>query len=259
MILFRRTALSLVAVVILLGISGARPATAEGAAESLTPEQQRAVEAVVREYLLENPEVIVDAIREMRRRDESFQAEKQQKTLSEMRSILENNPEDPIMGNPDGDITVVEFFDYRCGYCKKVFPDVQTLLREDGNIKYILKEWPILGDDSVYASRAAIAVWQGQRERYGAFHTAMMLSRGALSELKVEALAEEASIDVEKMNADMQSPRIDALLATNRVLADSLGITGTPAFIFGDRVVPGAADLATLKMLAAEMRAKKSK
>lgn len=224
------------------------------AEETFTPEQKTAVEAIVGQYLKNNPEVVVEAIRELRRRDEQAQADQQQTILKTMRPALKRNPNDPLIGNPDGDVTVVEFFDYRCGYCKRVFPDIQALIKEDGNIRYVLKEFPILGDASVYASRAALAVWLGQTGRYNDFHSAMMQSKGSLSKGRVNALAGESGVDSKKMFADMKNPKIDEILALNSQLAGGLGITGTPGFVFGDTVVPGAISKEAMVDLVAAMR-----
>ncbi|MCK5444471.1 MAG: DsbA family protein [Rhodospirillaceae bacterium] len=226
------------------------------AEEAFSAEQKKAIEAIVSEYLIKNPEVVVDSIRELRRRDEMEQASRKQTILHTMRPALERNPNDPVIGNPDGDVTVVEFFDYRCGFCKRVFPDIQALLKDDGNIRYVLKEWPILGDASVFASRAALAVWLEQTDRYNDFHVAMMKSKGSLTEARVVSLAGDVGIDTAKMAVDMKSSRIDEILALNNQLASGLGITGTPGFIFGDTVMPGAISKEVMVEQVAAMRAK---
>lgn len=224
------------------------------AQQTLSPEQKQEVQTIVREYLLQNPEVIVDSIRELKRRDEKAAAEQRDNALGSMHDQLANDINDPVIGNPSGNITVVEFFDYRCGYCKKVFPDVQKLLEEDGNIKYVLKEWPILGDDSVYASKAALSVWFNQQDKYVSFHTAMMENKGSLSNDRVIEIAEENNIDVEQMKTGFGDPRVEMAIANNSKLAANLGITGTPAFVFGKDMVPGAIDYETMQQLVKEMR-----
>ena len=223
-------------------------------AQQLSAEQKQEVQTIVREYLLENPEVIVDSIRELRRRDEAAAAESRKNALGSLQDQLEKDANDPFIGNPDGDVTIVEFFDYRCGYCKKVFSDVQKLVEEDGNVKFVLKEWPILGDDSVYASRAALAVWFGQSEKYNAFHSAMMESKGSLSNDRVNEIATEQGIDVEKMKTGFGDPRVDMVIANNTKLAGQLGVTGTPAFVFGQNLMPGAIDYDAMKQLLGNMR-----
>ena len=224
------------------------------AQQKFSPEQKQEVETIIREYLLQNPEVVVDSIRELRRRDEMAAAKQRKETLSSMQDQLTKDSNDPIMGNPHGDVTVVEFFDYRCGYCKKVFPDIQRLLKEDGNIKFVLKEWPILGDDSTYASRAALSVWFNQTDKYKAFHIAMMKNKGSLSNERVLEHAKASGIDIDKLKLGLGDLRIDQTIANNGKLASALGVTGTPAFVFGSDLVPGAIDFATMKQSVREQR-----
>ncbi len=224
------------------------------AQQKLNPEQKQEVETIVREYILKNPEVIVDSIRELRRRDEAATAEQRKNTLSSMQDQLANDQNDPVMGNPHGDVTVVEFFDYRCGYCKKVFIDVQRLLKEDGNIKFVLKEWPILGDDSNYASRAALSVWFNQTDKYKAFHAALMQNNGSLSNDRVLEHAKAVGVDVAKMKLDLGDLRINQTIENNNKLASALGVTGTPAFVFGSDLMPGAIDFDTMKQLVKAQR-----
>jgi len=151
-------------------------------------------------------------------------------------------------------VTIVEFFDYQCPYCKRVFPAVQTLLKTDGNIRYVFKEFPILGPQSVVAARAALAAWKLDRDRYVPFHTALMQSRGRLSERKILDVAAEIGLDVERLRAAMADPGIDKVLARNAELARALDINGTPAFVIGEKVVPGAVDLETLTALVSQAR-----
>jgi len=213
------------------------------AVQALPTEQ---VEKIVHDYLLKNPQVVIEAINEYQRiRQEAANAKKKD-AMATMSSSLKNNPNDPVIGNPDGDLTVVEFFDYRCGYCKKVFPDVQTLLKTDGNIRYVLKEFPILGEESVYASRAAQAVWLHQTDKYLAFHSAMMLNKGGLGAQKVMDLAAGVGIDTTALKTQMDDPKIKQAFDASAEQAQALGISGTPAFIFGNDIAPGAVPLATM-------------
>jgi len=226
------------------------------AADAFSDAQKTEIEQLVHGYLLKNPDVIVEAINAMQRRDEAAAAEQQRATMASMSSELTSNPNDPVLGNPDGDVTMVEFFDYRCGFCKRVFGDTVTLLKEDGNIRFVLKEFPILGDDSVYASRAAMAVWLHQRDKYEPLHSAMMSSKGALSNDKVIELAKGVGIDTDSMVANMNDPEIDKTLNTTMAQAQTLGITGTPAFIIGKNMAPGAIPLESMKKLVDAARGK---
>ncbi len=246
-----RLARILVAVLAVL-VLGASPATA--AEDTLSPGQKRAVEEVVREYLRRNPEILLEAIAAVRAKSDAEQQTKVRKNLVSLRSELENDPASPVGGNPRGNVTIVEFFDYQCPYCKRVFPAVQKLLESDGNIRYVFKEFPILGPQSVVAARAALAVWKLDKDKYVSFHTALMQTKGRLSEQRILNIAAESGLDVERLRAAMADPGIGKALARNYELAKALDINGTPAFVIGDRVVPGAVDLETLTALVSQAR-----
>ena len=240
----------LIALFAAVAIAAAAPA----AEPAFTAKQKRAVEDVVRQYLLDNPGVIIEAIEALRQKRKADSARLLQETLASRRGELENDPTSPVAGNPGGNVTVVEFFDYSCTFCKKVFPRVQNLLETDGKIRYVLKEFPILGPQSVAAARAALAIWKLDAEKYMPFHTAMMKSRGRLSEATIFDLAAEAGLDPGLLKKAMNEPWIDEALQKNIELAESLDITGTPAFVIGNHVIPGAVDLNTLKELVAAAR-----
>ena len=240
----------LIALFAAVAIAAAAPA----AEPAFTAKQKRAVEDVVRQYLLDNPGVIIEAIEALRQKRKADSARLLQETLASRRGELENDPTSPVAGNPGGNVTVVEFFDYSCTFCKKVFPRVQNLLETDGKFRYVLKEFPILGPQSVAAARAALAIWKLDAEKYMPFHTAMMKSRGRLSEATIFDLAAEAGLDPGLLKKAMNEPWIDEALQKNIELAESLDITGTPAFVIGNHVIPGAVDLNTLKELVAAAR-----
>ncbi|MCW8916884.1 MAG: DsbA family protein [Magnetovibrio sp.] len=229
---------------------------AVSAEEAVGDGEKAKIEQVVRDYILNNPEIIAEAIVELQRREKVAEAQNQKAALSAISAELTSNPNDPVMGNPNGDVTVVEFFDYRCGFCKRVFDDVQMLMKEDPNVRYVLKEFPILGAESIYASRVAMAVWLHQKDKYGALHIALMNSKGALDQDKVLSLAKEAGVDTGALTAQMEDPTIDATFAATRAQAGALGLSGTPAFIVGENIAPGAIPLAGLKQLVAAARNK---
>jgi len=224
------------------------------AADPLSPAQKDAVREVVREYLMENPEVLIEALQAYEARMAEEQQKQQQATLAQRREQLERDPTSPVGGAPDGDVTLVEFTDYRCGYCKKVFPAVHDLLKADGRIRYVIKELPILGPESVVAARAALAVWRSTPAKYMAFHTALMTARGSLDEARILEIAAETGIESKTLATAMRDPEISAILGKNRELAQSLNINGTPAFVVGGRLVPGAVDAGTLRQLVATAR-----
>lgn len=222
--------------------------------QQISPAERQQMEQVVREYLLKNPEIIMEAVEVLRQREREAAQARMGEAMGSLEQELKSNPNDPQMGNPDGDVTVVEFFDYRCGFCKRAFNDVQALIKEDGNVRYVLKEFPILGPDSVYASRAAQAVWLHQKDKYVPFHTAMMGNRGDLSNAKVLELAQGVGVDTAALKEQMNDPLVDQTLEASARQAAALDITGTPAFVFGKQVQPGAIPLDTMRELVGAMR-----
>lgn len=221
-------------------------------AQTPTPLTREQVETIVRDYLLRNPEVILEAIEGLEEKRKQSTEAAQRDALAAKRAELLNDPDAPVGGNPDGDVTIVEFFDYRCPYCKQVTPSIAQLLKADGKIRFVYKELPILGPDSVVAARAALAA--RAQDKYLALHEALMRTRGALDEAAVLRVAGEAGLDTARLKADMGSAAIEAMIDKNRKLARDLSLTGTPAFIIGNKLIPGAIDLETLKKLVAEAR-----
>jgi len=177
---------------------------------------------------------------------------KASKVLGDRRREIFDDPATPIGGNPRGDVTVVEFFDYRCPYCKQVLPSLQTLLKEDRQLRFIYKEMPVLGPQSVVAAHAALAA---QRQgKYEAFHTAMMGTKGQITDDTVYKVAGSVGLDLDRLKQDMAAPEIEQAVKANLALADALNIHGTPAFIIGNHIVPGALDLDALKNMIADAR-----
>ena len=167
---------------------------------------------------------------------------------------LFKDPTSPVGGNPNGDVTIVEFFDYQCGYCKVVFPRIEKLLIDDSNLRFVFKEMPILGPNSVFAARAALAARKQGEKQYVAFHKVMMASRGSLNKASVFRFATDAGLDVERLKEDMKDDNINDMIRRNLKLADALSINGTPAFVIGDTIVRGAVDLLKLKSLVERAR-----
>jgi len=237
-----RTCLALIA-----ALAFALPSHA--ADDALTPQQTQQFERLVREYLMRNPEVIIEAMQGYEAKKAAAQAEAQRAAVRALAGELLRDPNSFVGGNPQGDVTVVEFFDYRCGYCKQAKPQLDAALRQDGNVRVIYKEFPILGPDSVAASRVAIATLLTQPAKYRPLHEALMASKGALPEATALQIAAETGVDVARVRATLKDPRIDAIIAANRDLAEKLDIQGTPAFIIGDDLLAGAAP--TERFLAA--------
>lgn len=221
-------------------------------AESFDTGQQQEIRDIVRAYLLEHPEVIVEAIQVLQDRQDAAEAEHAKGQIAELRDKLLRDARDPVIGNPVGDVTLVEFFDYRCGYCKQAQPIVMELIKADPKVRVVLKEFPILGPDSVLASHAALAA-VGQ-DKYRELHEALIASRGALPEDKIMAIAKSVGLDTDRLKQDMAAPAIAGHIDDVKTLAQDLGINGTPGFIIGDTLVPGVVDLATLQKLVDEAR-----
>lgn len=208
---------------------------------SFSDAEAEQVKGLVREYILENPEIIAEAITLLQAKQETQKAERQQATLLELQPALQNPPEQTIIGNPDGKVTVVEFFDYNCGYCKSMFETVQESLRENDDIRLVLIEFPILGPNSITATKAALAA--REQDLYGPFHQAMILHRGGLNEATIMTLARGVGLNIDQLKEDMKDPDLDKIISKNRDLAQQLEINGTPAFVIGSSLVPGAVSL----------------
>jgi|TARA_B110000967_G_scaffold99184_1_gene101889 protein-disulfide isomerase len=217
-------------------------------AQQMTNEQ---VKQLALEAILENPQIIMQAVAILEQRER----ERAASGANTVRLQLEQDPNSPNLGNPDGDVTVIEFFDYNCPYCRKAGQTVQELLASDANVRVIYREWPILGEDSVFASRAALAA--RAQGKYEEFHWALMNGEGRASEASILKLARHLDLDVEKLQADMTSPAVEAHIAQSSALARTLGFTGTPAFIVGDRTAPGMLSTDEITAMVAEARAAK--
>ncbi|MEM7043646.1 MAG: DsbA family protein [Pseudomonadota bacterium] len=211
------------------------------------------VEEIVRDYLMREPEIIYQALEELQRRQAAEQAERQKEMLVSRQDELLNDPATPVAGNPDGDVALVEFFDYRCGFCRRVLSSMQALMEEDTNLKVVFKELPVLGEDSVRAARAALASHQQDADLYLDFHFALM-SADDLSVEGIRTIAAEVGLDPDLLEQDMNSDDVTEAIDANYQLASALGIEGTPAFVVGETLVPGAVDKARLAALIEEAR-----
>lgn len=211
------------------------------------------VEKIVRDYLMREPEVIYQALEELQRRQTAEQEEQQKLALAGRKDELVNDPATPIAGNPDGDVTLVEFFDYRCGFCRRVLSSMQALMAEDGELRVAFKELPVLGEDSVRAARAALASRMQDESLYLDFHLALM-SADDLTAEGIKSVAAGVGLDPDRLSEDMESDEVTAAIDANYQLASALGIEGTPAFVIGETLIPGAVDKARLSSLIEEAR-----
>lgn len=247
----RRQASALLATLALTVLFASGPAATQSSTPSLPPDQVPAIERVVREYLLRHPEVILEAMENLEKKRDEEARKGAKATIAARRDEIFKDPESPVGGNATGDVTIVEFFDYRCPYCKQVVGPLAQLLKDDSKLRFVYKELPILGPDSVVGARAALAA--RKQNKYHEMHRALMATR-SLDEASITKIAGEQGLDVARLKSDMAGADIQRMLDRNLQLARALNINGTPAFVVGDVVVPGAVDLPTLKSLVAEAR-----
>lgn len=241
------------------GGSGAPTAIVDAAAIEKYMRDNPVSDKVIESYLIENPEVLISSLEKFQRDQQLVQQREQAE--ADIALVTDNQKEifddgySFVAGNPDGDITMVEFSDYNCGYCKRAHTEVAKFIEADGNIRLVIKEFPILGPGSTLAGRAALASsLQDGGEKYGAFNDALMKHRGSHNEASVMKIAEEVGLDIEKLEVDMQSPEIDAMVKRTYALAETLSINGTPAFVIGNQVVRGFVPADEMKKLAEAAR-----
>jgi protein-disulfide isomerase len=249
---FSRSPLRAAAVAGLLALA---PAAGAQQAGPFTEQQKQAIGEVVRDYLLKNPELLQEVMSELEKRQAEQQRVAQASALKDSRQTLLNSPHSIVAGNPQGDVSLVEFFDYNCGYCKRALADVRALFKADPKLRVVLKDFPVLGPDSVEASRVSLAVKnQLQGEKLFEFHTKVMESRGRVNGERALAVAKEMGVDMARLQKDMEAPDIRAALEENVGLGDKLGLTGTPAFIVGEEIIAGAVGIEPLKQVVASVR-----
>jgi protein-disulfide isomerase len=229
-------------------------ATAGSAEEAINPASRAAIEQIIRDYLLEHPEVILQAMQAMQERRLAAQQAQAARQVAAHQDDLLRDASAPVGGDPAGDVTVVEFFDYRCSYCRATADTVEKLVDSDARLRIVYKEFPVLGPESMLAAQAALAAHvQG---KYRAFHRALMSAPEPFTLEGIVKLAANVGLDPDRLRADMAQPEIQKAIERNQALAKDLGITATPTFVVGARVVPGAMSLDMLKTLVAEARAK---
>jgi protein-disulfide isomerase len=208
----------------------------------------------IRAYLLENPEVLMEAIQILEARREAGKLQADSNLIAQHRDAIFNDGVSFVGGNPDGDVTLVEFSDYRCGYCKRAHPDVQALVESDPNLRLVVKEFPILGPDSTATGRMALAALRLDSSRYEALNDALMTFDGQLTEAVAYQVAAHVGYDIAALKEAAADPEVDAQIAANYGLARTLGLEGTPSFIIGDRIIRGYLPLEALREAVAEAR-----
>ena len=215
--------------------------------------QKSEMGSVIREYLLENPEVLRDALMALQQREEAKQAEGQKDQLKQNADAIFRSTGDFVLGNPQASVTLVEFLDYNCGYCKKSLPTIEKLVEMDKDLKIVFKEFPILSPGSVAAAKAAIAA--RKQDKYWELHQAFMRFAGAKDEATVLAIAENTGLDMDKLKQDMEAPEVAEILSANTKLARDIGVAGTPGFIVDETLIPGAVGVEALTAMIADIRA----
>ena len=216
-------------------------------AQNFSPAQRSDIERVVHDYLLAHPEVLQEAMSELEKRQTAAQAEKYKVAVKEHAQTLFSSPNQVTLGNPKGNVTFVEFFDYNCGYCKRAMDDMLTLLKDDPKLKVVLKEFPVLGPGSLEAARVAVAVRMQDPKKYLEFHTKLLGGRGAADEAHALAVAKDIGMNMAQIQKDAKSPEVKATLDEDFKLSESLGLYGTPSYVIGSDVVVGAIGLPGLQ------------
>ena len=217
-------------------------------AQDFSGAQKKQIETIIRDYLLTNPEILRDAYAALETKQARAEAEQRAGALKTYGEMLANSPYQAVVGNPKGKVTLVEFFDYNCGYCKQALPDLTRLMKEDGDLRVVLKDFPVLGPGSVEAAQVAIAVKkQFQGEKFWAFHVKLLGTRGQVGKAQALAAARDSGADMDRLTKDMDGPEVQATLQESAKLADALNLTGTPTYVVGDEVVVGAVGYGQIK------------
>jgi protein-disulfide isomerase len=217
-------------------------------AAEFTPEQKAEIGAIMKDYLIHNPDVLRAAIEALDKHDKQVEAEARQSAVADQAGALFSSTHQANVGNPKGEATLVEFFDYNCHYCKGALPDMTKLMQNDPNLKLVLKDFPVLGPGSVEAAKVASAVRnQLHGDKFWQFHFKLLNSHGPVGKAEALAVAKEMGADMDRLNKDIESPDVAAGLAEVMHMADSLQINGTPTFVVGQEVVVGAVGYDQLK------------
>lgn len=227
-----------------LALCAAPPAAS---AQSFSDTQRGDIETIVRNYLITHPEVLEEAMTELSKRQAATETAKHEASIEQNADAIFNSPRGVVLGNKDGDVTFVEFFDYNCGYCKHAMADMLDLLKTDPKLKVVLKEFPVLSEGSVEAAKVAVAVRMQDPKKYLDFHTRLLGGRGPADKARAMAAAKEAGLDTARIEKDMTSPEVKATIEENMKLAEDMGLNGTPSYVIGKQIVIGAVGLDELK------------
>src|SRR5215216_2489235 len=251
------TMISLRLLIIVAAAGLAIGAAAPARAQSFSDAQRSEMERIIRDYLLKHPEVLQEAIGELEKKQQVADAEKGKAAVQENKQLLFSSPRQVTLGNLQGDVTLVEFFDYNCGYCKRALSDLLNLMKADPKLKVVLKEFPVLGPGSVEAAQVGAAVRMQDRtgKKYLEFHQKLLTGRGQADRARALAVAKEVGLDTARLEKDLATDEVRAALEESMQLADKLGLNGTPSYVIGPSVVVGAVGLEALKEKVESARA----
>jgi protein-disulfide isomerase len=236
----------LLAPVLALAVLGA-PVLAS--AQSFSDAQRSDIEAIIKTYLVAHPEVLEEAMTELQKRQTAAETAKHEASIGQNAEAIFNSPRGVTLGNKDGDVAFVEFFDYNCGYCKRAMADMLDLMKNDTKLKVVLKEFPVLGEGSVEAAKIAVAVrmQDPSGKKYLDFHQKLLGGRGVADKARAMAAAKDAGLDTARIEKDLASPEVKATIEENLKLAEEMGLNGTPSYVIGKQIVVGAVGLEQLK------------
>jgi protein-disulfide isomerase len=225
-------------------------------AQTFSADQRRQIEDIIKDYLVNHPEVMQDVMAAVDKKQQEAEAEKTRTTIKQNNATLFNSPHQVVLGNPQGNVTMVEFFDYNCAFCKRALPDMLTLLKTDPDIKFVLKEFPVLGEGSVEAAHVAVAarMQDPTGKKYIEFHQKLLGGRGPADKARALAVAKDVGFDMTRLQKDMDSDEVKTTIDEDMKLADELGVSGTPSYVVGDEVVVGAVGVDELKQKIAALR-----
>lgn len=212
------------------------------------------VEAIVKKVIQENPDLIFQTLYDYQEKTAALRMSKATQNLATETEKISRDPHSPSIGNPNADVTVIEFFDYHCGYCKRFFPEIPQLLQEDKNVRFVFKEFPILSPDSVTAAKAALAVYSIEPKKYFDYHIELMHSSGKFTKETLTDLAQKNGIDPEVFKKALANPDLDKLIENNKKLASDIGVDATPSIVIGTEMMPGAVAYDDLKAKVQEVR-----
>ena len=242
---FGRVAVACLGLVLIAGV-----ATAPGnvMADEFSEKQRAELGPLIRDYLMHNPEVLQEAMAELDRRQKAAEEARRETVIGQNKAEIFSSSVGTVVGNPQGKVTLVEFFDYNCGYCKRALDDIGKLMKNQPELRVVLRDFPVLGPGSVEAAQVAAAVRnQLKGDAFWQFHNRLLLSRGSVGKAQALAAAKESGVDMDLLAKDQASPAVKAGLEGTMKLADALNLTGTPSFVVGQDVVVGAVGYAELK------------